>query len=72
MTNNYIYLFYDKLFYFLPLRRMLAEQGAQYHFPCKKYAFFYKQTELQSRLPETVKTAENGEAFRRRLKGKPE
>jgi hypothetical protein len=31
-----------------------------------------RSVECWNRLPETVKTAENGEAFRRRLKGKPE
>jgi hypothetical protein len=38
----------------------------------RKYSFAVRSVECWNRLPETVKTAENGEAFRRRLKGKPE
>ncbi len=38
----------------------------------RKYSFAVRSVECWNRLPETVKTAENGESFRRRLKGNPE
>ncbi len=47
--------------------------AAQYaRLDARKYSFAVRSVECWNRLPETVKSAENGEAFRRRLKGKPE
>jgi hypothetical protein len=38
----------------------------------RKYSFAVRSVECWNRLPETVKTTENGESFKRRHKGKPE
>jgi ribonuclease P/MRP protein subunit RPP40 len=38
----------------------------------RKYSFAMGSVECWNRLPENVKTAENGESIKRRLKGKPE
>jgi hypothetical protein len=38
----------------------------------RKYSIAVRSVECWSRLPESVKSAENGESFKRRLKRKPE
>jgi hypothetical protein len=38
----------------------------------RKYSFAVRSVECWNRLPESVKNAENGESFKRRLRGKPE
>jgi ribonuclease P/MRP protein subunit RPP40 len=38
----------------------------------RKYSFAVRTVESWNKLPERVKTAETGESFKRRLRGKPE
>ncbi len=37
-----------------------------------RYSFAVRTVESWNKLPERVKTAETGESFKRRLRGKPE
>jgi hypothetical protein len=38
----------------------------------RKYSFAVRTVESWNKLPDRVKTAETGESFKRRLRGKPE
>jgi hypothetical protein len=38
----------------------------------RKYSFAVRTVESWNRLPESIKTAETGESFKRRLRGRPE